>query len=117
MQVAIIPARGGSKRIPRKNIKSFCGKPMIAWSIEVAKESGLTILSCSENGGENINEIDLNMPILIIIGSEKNGISNNLIRLSDKTGKIPISGKTGSLNASVAAGIILFEYNRQKNTN
>lgn len=38
--VAIIPARGGSKRIPRKNIKEFCGKPMIAWSIEAAQESG-----------------------------------------------------------------------------
>lgn len=37
--VAIIPARGGSKRIPRKNIKEFCGKPMIAWSIEAALES------------------------------------------------------------------------------
>jgi len=41
MNVAIIPARGGSKRIPRKNIRDFCGKPMIAWPIEVAKESGL----------------------------------------------------------------------------
>lgn len=41
MNIAVIPARGGSKRIPRKNIKDFCGKPMIAWSIEVAKASGL----------------------------------------------------------------------------
>lgn len=40
MKVAIIPARGGSKRIPRKNIKEFCGKPMIAWSIEAALKSG-----------------------------------------------------------------------------
>lgn len=39
--VAIITARGGSKRIPRKNIKSFCGKPIIAYSIEAALESGL----------------------------------------------------------------------------
>lgn len=39
MKLAVIPARGGSKRIPRKNIKSFCGKPMIAWSIEAAQES------------------------------------------------------------------------------
>jgi N-acylneuraminate cytidylyltransferase len=36
MNIAVIPARGGSKRIPRKNIKLFCGKPMIAWSIEAA---------------------------------------------------------------------------------
>ena len=39
--VAVIPARGGSKRIPRKNIKSFCGKPMIAWSIEAAVAAGV----------------------------------------------------------------------------
>lgn len=38
--IAIITARGGSKRIPRKNIKEFCGKPIIAYSIEAAKESG-----------------------------------------------------------------------------
>lgn len=41
MNVAIIPARGGSKRIPRKNIKPFCGKPLIAYSIEAAQKSGL----------------------------------------------------------------------------
>ena len=39
MNIAIIPARGGSKRIPRKNIKLFCGKPMIAWPIEAALNS------------------------------------------------------------------------------
>lgn len=39
MKIAVIPARGGSKRIPRKNIKPFCGKPMIAWSIEAALQS------------------------------------------------------------------------------
>lgn len=40
MRIAVIPARGGSKRIPRKNIKLFHGKPMIAYSIEAAKKSG-----------------------------------------------------------------------------
>lgn len=39
--IAIIPARGGSKRIPRKNIKEFCGQPIIAWSIQAAIESRL----------------------------------------------------------------------------
>jgi pseudaminic acid cytidylyltransferase len=38
---AIIPARGGSKRIPHKNIKLFCGKPMITYSIEAAIDSGI----------------------------------------------------------------------------
>lgn len=41
MKIAIIPARGGSKRIPRKNLKEFCGKPIIAYSIDAAKQSGL----------------------------------------------------------------------------
>jgi len=40
MMIAIIPARCGSKRIPRKNIREFAGKPMIAWSIEAALASG-----------------------------------------------------------------------------
>jgi pseudaminic acid cytidylyltransferase len=40
MNIAIIPARGGSKRIPRKNIREFDGKPMIAYAIEAAKKSG-----------------------------------------------------------------------------
>jgi len=40
MNIAVIPARGGSKRIPRKNIKDFLGKPMISWSINAALESG-----------------------------------------------------------------------------
>jgi N-acylneuraminate cytidylyltransferase len=41
LNVAVIPARGGSKRIPRKNIREFCGKPMIAWAIETARHADL----------------------------------------------------------------------------
>jgi pseudaminic acid cytidylyltransferase len=41
VKIAVIPARGGSKRIPRKNIRPFCGKPIIAYSIAAARESGL----------------------------------------------------------------------------
>lgn len=41
MILAIIPARGGSKRIPRKNIKPFCGKPMLVWSIEAARAAAV----------------------------------------------------------------------------
>ncbi|WP_186400634.1 pseudaminic acid cytidylyltransferase [Stappia sp. P2PMeth1] len=39
--IAIIPARGGSERIPRKNIRTFCGKPIIHWPLQAARESGL----------------------------------------------------------------------------
>ena len=41
MKLAVIPARGGSKRIPRKNIKSFGGKPVIAWSVQAALDTGV----------------------------------------------------------------------------
>ena len=41
MKVAIIPARGGSKRIEKKNIKNFCGKPIISRSIEIAHKTKL----------------------------------------------------------------------------
>ena len=41
MNICVIPARGGSKRIPRKNIRAFCGKPMIGWSIDAAVSSSL----------------------------------------------------------------------------
>ena len=48
---AIITARGGSKRIPRKNIREFCGKPILAYSIEAARESGLfdTVMVSTED--------------------------------------------------------------------
>jgi pseudaminic acid cytidylyltransferase len=41
VKIAVIPARGGSKRIPRKNIRMFCGKPIIAYSIAAAQQTGL----------------------------------------------------------------------------
>lgn len=55
--LCIIPARGGSKRIPRKNIKEFLGKPIIAYSIEAAKESGLFDEIIVSTDDEEIAEI------------------------------------------------------------
>ncbi len=54
MNVAVIPARGGSKRIPGKNIKPFAGKPMLAWSILAAKASGLFERIIVSTDAENI---------------------------------------------------------------
>ncbi len=55
--IAVIPARAGSKRIPRKNINDFCGKPMIAWAISAAKESGLFDEIVVSSDSEEIAEI------------------------------------------------------------
>lgn len=55
--IAIIPARGGSKRIPRKNIKGFCGKPIIAYSIEAAVNAGIFDVVMVSTDDEEIAEI------------------------------------------------------------
>lgn len=55
--IAIITARGGSKRIPKKNIKNFCGKPIIAYSIEAALESGVFEEVMVSTDSEEIAEI------------------------------------------------------------
>lgn len=57
MNIAIIPARGGSKRIPGKNIKLFAGKPLIAYSIEAAKESGLFDKIIISTDSEEVAEV------------------------------------------------------------
>ena len=57
--IAIIPARGGSKRIPKKNIKNFFGKPIIAYSIEAALQSGLFDEVMVSTDDKNIAEIAL----------------------------------------------------------
>ena len=55
--IAIITARGGSKRIPKKNIKDFCGKPIIAYSIEAAIQSELFEEVMVSTDSEEIAEI------------------------------------------------------------
>lgn len=67
-RIAIIPARGGSKRIPRKNIKYFCGKPIIAYSIEAALKSNLFDKVLVSTDDKEIAEISIklgaNVPFL-----------------------------------------------------
>ncbi|GFI31753.1 CMP-N,N'-diacetyllegionaminic acid synthase [Lachnospiraceae bacterium] len=71
--IAIITARGGSKRIPKKNIRDFCGKPMIAYSIEAALESGIfeTVMVSTDSGeiAETARKYGADVPFL---RSEKN---------------------------------------------
>jgi len=59
MNVAIIPARGGSKRIPKKNIRCFCGKPIIAYSIEAARRTGLFDRIIVSTESEEVAEVAL----------------------------------------------------------
>lgn len=80
--IAIIPARGGSKRIPRKNIKPFCGKPIIAYSIEAALTSKLFDEVMVSTDDEEIAEIAKEYGAIIpFYRSEKN--SNDFAILND----------------------------------
>ena len=56
----------------------------------------------------------MNTPIALILGSEEDGISPELLKQADRLAKIPINGKIESLNVSVAAGIAIYEAVRQK---
>ena len=68
------------------------------------------------NGNENYTDNIYDKPTAIIIGSEGKGISYSLKKQCDHLIKINLYGKINSLNASVSAGIILFEIQRQRNT-
>ncbi|MGL4508409.1 MAG: pseudaminic acid cytidylyltransferase [Aeromonas sobria] len=57
MAIAIIPARGGSKRIPRKNIRPFCGQPMLAYAIQAAQKSGCFSKVVVSTDDEEIAEV------------------------------------------------------------
>jgi 23S rRNA (guanosine2251-2'-O)-methyltransferase len=79
------------------------------------KDNGIQIIACTEKADTLLYEIDLNSPLALVLGSEEDGISMELLKDSDHQVKIPMSGNIGSLNVSVAAGICVFEAIRQKN--
>ena len=72
MNIAIIPARGGSKRIPRKNIKLFHGRPIISYSIEVALKSGLFEKVIVSTDDEEIRAFQKNTEQLFLLKDQKN---------------------------------------------
>ncbi|TAH04695.1 MAG: 23S rRNA (guanosine(2251)-2'-O)-methyltransferase RlmB [Sphingobacteriales bacterium] len=78
------------------------------------KDSGLQIVACTEKTDDLIYRPDYTAPSAIIMGSEDEGISFELIRNSDYLTKIPMIGQIESLNVSVSAGIILYEAVRQR---
>lgn len=77
------------------------------------KKHKYKIIATSPSGTENIYEIDMKKKV-IVIGNESKGVSKEILEVSDGKTKIPMLGKTESLNAGIAAGIILYEYVRRK---
>lgn len=82
-------------------------------TLNVAKNNGFKIVVTSLETKKSIYDLDLNKKALVI-GNEANGVSDEIINIADEKAIIPMLGKTESLNASVATGVILYEYLRQK---
>ena len=77
------------------------------------KEKGLWVIGCDMSGGD-IREADLSGPMALVVGSEGEGISHLVLEGCDKVVSIPLKGQIASLNASVAAGIALYEVMRTR---
>ena len=81
-------------------------------SIEEIKQNKFKVVITSLQTNKSIYDIKLNK-VAIVIGNEANGVSKEIKELADINAIIPMKGKTESLNASVATGVILYEYLRQ----
>lgn len=82
-------------------------------TLKEIKKHKFKVVATSLQTEESIYDIDYKKKV-IIIGNEANGVSKEVLEISDQKVKIPMPGKTESLNAAVATGVILYEYVRQK---
>jgi len=118
----VIPAKG-SAQINADGIKTsagalykipVCRHDNFMQTIRFLQESGLQLVCCTEKTTEDIYKPDYTSPTAIIMGSEEDGIRNEIIRISDHLAKIPMFGEIESLNVSVSTGVILYEAVRQR---
>ncbi len=92
----------------------ICREKDLKKVVQLLHDNGIRVVACTEKTERNIYDLNLTGPIALIMGSEEDGISDDLLRNADDLARIPIKGKIGSLNVSVAAGIALYEVIRQK---
>ena len=118
----IIPERG-SASVTSDSVRSsagalfhipVCREKDLVKSLNRLKENGYKVVGASEKSAINYTEIDYKVPVAIVMGAEDTGLSNEVIRKCDDLGAIPILGKVGSLNVSVACGVMLYEAVRQR---
>ena len=118
----IIPAKGSAQINPDAVKTSagalfkipVCRHESLLKTAKFLQESGLQLVACTEKTNEYLYKPDYKLPTAVIMGSEEDGISNELIRISEHLAKIPMFGEISSLNVSVSAGIILYEAVRQR---
>ncbi|WP_461132948.1 23S rRNA (guanosine(2251)-2'-O)-methyltransferase RlmB [Spirosoma lituiforme] len=124
IQCIVIPGRGAAAinsdamktSSGALNHISVCREPELTETVKYLQESGVTVVACTEKSSRDLYErsTDLTGPIAIIMGSEEDGISPELLRMVDNHVKIPLLGAVGSLNVSVATGVVLYEAVRQR---
>ncbi len=92
-----------------------CREPNLNKSLSYMQQSGLKVVAASEKATQNYTEVDYAGPVAIVMGAEDMGISPENLRLSDHLVHIPICGTIGSLNVSVAAGVLMYEAVKHRN--
>lgn len=121
---AIIVPKKGSAEINPDAIKTSAGalyKIPVCRQDSLGKvgrfliESGVQLVVSTEKTKDSVYDVDYTGPTCIIMGAEDVGVSDDLLRISDKLAKIPMFGEIGSLNVSVSAGIVIYEAIRQRN--
>ncbi|MEW6702952.1 MAG: 23S rRNA (guanosine(2251)-2'-O)-methyltransferase RlmB [Bacteroidota bacterium] len=95
----------------------ICKVNNLVRAIEVLKKEGFWLVGTHINSEKNYNQLDYKMPVALVIGNEEKGIRKLVAESCDFLVKIPMKGKIDSLNVSVAAGVILFEIDRQRKIN
>jgi 23S rRNA (guanosine2251-2'-O)-methyltransferase len=94
-------ASGGMERVP------FALVTNLAQALRAAKDAGLWLLGSSEHAPRDVADIPRDRPWLLVIGSEEQGLRRLTLDLCDETCRISAHGPIGSLNASVAAGVLM----------
>ncbi|GAB4379818.1 MAG: 23S rRNA (guanosine(2251)-2'-O)-methyltransferase RlmB [Salibacteraceae bacterium] len=91
-----------------------CKVSSLGDTIRFMQSSGIVTIACHENADSPIFAKDMSRPVNLLFGNEGDGIEPHLLRMAAESAKIPMVGRVGSLNVSVAAGIALFEVVRQR---
>lgn len=91
-----------------------CREHDVVAAVKALKENGVMVVGATEKGAVDYTEIDYTVPVAIVMGNEETGISDEVLRLCDRLAAIPMAGNIGSLNVSVAAGVMIYEAVRQR---
>lgn len=91
-----------------------CRESSVLSAVKQLKESGYQIVAVTEKADINYTRADYTTPVALVLGAEDKGISPEVLRIADTFVSIPMFGKIGSLNVSVAAGVTIYEVVRQR---